>query len=304
MNELTHLSLFTGIGGIDLAAEWAGFKTIGQVEKDAYAREILEKHWPGVHKWKDILWFYATDFRGKTGCQRPTLITGGFPCQPFSCAGNQEGTGDDRYLWPEMFRIVQELRPSWVLGENVAGIFNLALDDVLADLEDTEYTARAFSIPACAVGAPHERQRIFIVAHTEGGGTGGIPARSRRSVQAAPHPDWHGKDVPNPNGPGASPGGQDRGMGGVRESPTGSNTLCKGLQVSRTAGVGCQERSGGTFPPTEQGRWWDVEPGMGRVADRVPDRVDRLRGLGNAVVPQQVYPILKAIAEIERGGVG
>jgi len=304
MNELTHLSLFSGIGGIDLAAEWAGFRTIGQVEKDSYAREILEKHWPGVHKWRDVLWFYATDFRGKTGCQCPTLITGGFPCQPFSCAGNQEGTGDDRYLWPEMFRIVQELRPAWVLGENVAGIFNLALDDVLADLEDTEYTARAFSIPACAVGAPHERQRIFIVAHAPGRGTGGISARSRRSQQATPYPDRRSKDVPNPNGPGASPGGQDRGMGGGRESPTGSNTLGKGLQVPRTAGVGCQEGPGGTFSPTERGCWWDAEPGMGRVADGIPDRVDRLRCLGNAVVPQQIYPILKAIVEIERGGVG
>ena len=240
---LTHLSLFTGIGGIDLAAEWAGFKTIGQVECDRFAREILRLRFGDIPRWDDIRDVSADDFRRETGVKRPTLITGGFPCQPFSTAGKRRGKEDDRYLWPEMLRVVSELRPAWVVGENVAGIVRMALDTCLSDLEGEGYAVRAFLIPACAVGAPHRRDRVFIVA---------------------------------------------------------ADTTGKGLQRADTEGDTCTK---GCTPKLGQGgweaNWWQTEPGVGRVAHGVPHRVDRLRCLGNAVVPQQIYPILKTIAEIE-----
>ena len=138
MNDLTHLSLFTGIGGIDLAADWARFTTVGQVEIDPYCLCVLEKHWPGIPRWEDVRDVTARSFREKTKERAPLLITGGFPCQPVSTAGKRRGTEDDRWLWPEMLRVVREFRPAWVVGENVTGIIGLALDDVLADLEDSE----------------------------------------------------------------------------------------------------------------------------------------------------------------------
>src|SRR3990172_7387982 len=131
---LTHFSLFSGNGGIDLAGEWAGFRTVN-------------------------------------------LISGGFPCQPFSVAGKRRGKEDDRYLWPEMFRVIKEIRPTWVLGENVAGFVSMGLDDALSDLEAEGYETQSFIIPACAVGAPHRRDRVFIVAYAARDRWGEVGAR-------------------------------------------------------------------------------------------------------------------------------
>lgn len=166
---LTHLSLFSGIGGLDLAAEAAGFVTVGQCEWADYPTKILEKHWPDVPRWRDIRTLTKESFYEKTGLRTVDVISGGFPCQPFSRSGKRKGKDDDRYLWPEMFRVIRELRPSWVLGENVPGIVDLALDEVLSDLENIGYSAQAFNIPACGVDAPHKRERIAIVAYSVNG---------------------------------------------------------------------------------------------------------------------------------------
>ena len=162
---LTHLSLFSGIGGLDIAAEMAGFKTVGQCEWADFQTKVLEKHWPNVPRWQDIRTLTADSFYEKTGLRTVDVISGGFPCQPFSLAGKREGKDDDRYLWPEMLRVIRELRPTWVIGENVPGIVNLALDTVLSDLENEGYTAQSFIVPACGVDAPHKRERVAILAY-------------------------------------------------------------------------------------------------------------------------------------------
>ena len=166
MRELTHLSLFSGIGGLDLAAEWAGIKTVGQCEWAPYQRKVLEKHWPDLPRWKDVRTLTKESFYEHTGLRTVDIISGGFPCQPFSVAGKRRGTEDDRFLWPEFVRVIHELQPTWVLGENVPGIINLALDQVLADLEAEGYEVQCFLVPACGVDAPHKRERVAIVAHS------------------------------------------------------------------------------------------------------------------------------------------
>ena len=156
---MRFISLFAGIGGIDLGFERAGMTCVAQVEKDPFALAVLEKHWPNVPKFEDV------HDVGKHNLPPTDVITGGFPCQPHSLAGKQRGAEDDRNLWPEYRRIVEEIRPRWVIAENVPGIKFTILDEVLFDLENLNYTAWTLSIPACAFGAPHIRQRIFVIAY-------------------------------------------------------------------------------------------------------------------------------------------
>ena len=163
------LDLFSGIGGFSLGLERAGFKTIAFCEIDKYCKLVLQKHWKGVKMYNDVREITKARFE-TDGIELPEIITGGFPCQPFSVAGKQKGTSDDRHLWPEMFRIIKEFKPRWVIGENVKGITNiqdgLVFETVCTNLEGEGYEVRAFNIPAAGVGAPHRRERIWIVAHS------------------------------------------------------------------------------------------------------------------------------------------
>lgn len=172
---MTHLSLFTGIGGLDIAAEWAGFETVGQCEWADYPTRVLERHWPDVERWRDVRDFTADEFARRTGVRAGelTLLTGGPPCQPFSIAGKRLASGDKRDMWPEYFRVVGDVRPRWCVAENVRGL--LSADDgwymrgILRQFADLGYAVAWGIIRACDAGAPHKRERVCIVAHSEGG---------------------------------------------------------------------------------------------------------------------------------------
>ena len=166
---MTHGSLFSGIGGFDLAARWMGWDNAFHVERDPFCRQVLTHHFPKSKSYDDIKEFDATPFRGQV-----QIISGGFPCQPFSAAGKRGGTSDDRYLWPQMFRVIREVRPTWVVAENVRGLLSwndgLVLDTVCADLEGEGYEVFPTVLPAASVNAPHRRDRIWIVAHANSAG--------------------------------------------------------------------------------------------------------------------------------------
>lgn len=346
--SLTHLDLFSGIGGFALAAQWAGFETIGFVEIDPYCQKVLRKHWPDVKIVGDIrdvteeTFAYTESQRinrehgnnrgteGKNGLrsglpdrsstalpdselcghlhrqvgikpaergeqaqldsesscaigqvaqeeqgQPITLITGGFPCQPFSVAGKRRGKEDDRFLWPEMLRVINAYKPRWVVGENVAGIIRMALDDCISDLENIGYETQAVVIPACAVNAPHRRDRVWIVGYSA---REGLQNRGRTQVGIA--------GITQPKS----------------ERPDSSRIRLQTLCVSESGRQQEQRQSEPnreTWAGTECAGWWTVEPNVGRVANGIPARVDRLKCLGNAIVPQVAYQILKVIAEIE-----
>ena len=241
----THLDLFSGIGGFALAAQRAGWSTIGLSEIEPYACKILKRHWPDVPNYGDI-----RNVRGV----RADLVTGGFPCQPYSVAGQQRGDADDRALWPEMLRVIQEARPRWVLGENVPGIVSMALDGVLSDLERNGYACDAVGIPACGVDARHRRERIWIVAHSERAGQQDGRAAGD-SGMARSGEEWKAPE-------------------NLRATPP---------------------ESGGV----RGGQRWAAEPRMDRVAHGIPNRVDRLRGLGNAIVPQVAERLLRWMLELD-----
>ena len=275
---LTHLSLFSGIGGLDLAAEWAGFTTVGQCEFADYPTKVLEKHWPDVPRWRDIRTLTKESFYERTGLRTVDVISGGFPCQPFSVAGKQKGKGDDRYLWPEMLRVITELRPRCVVGENVPGIIKIAAGQVVKDLERAGYHVVVFNFEAAAVGAWHRRSRVFFTGLADVADTARERGQGRIAFCAAKPAERSGQ------------------MQSDAESGNGAdvcNTVCAGLQDMAAEAV----RKPGPREQHQRSGWWAAEPDVGRVAHGIPARVDRLKCLGNAVVPQQAYPIFKALME-------
>lgn len=297
--KLTHVSLCSGIGGIDLAAEWAGFTTVAQCEIDEYASKVLAKNFKGVPNLHDIrtvtnarLREHGIDSNGIT------VLSAGFPCQPYSLAGKGKGDGDERDLWGEVARCIGEIKPRWFVGENTPGLFARAnqryFKRILADLAALGYSVSWGIWGACDVGAPHRRDRVFIVgrnvsdAAVERRGTdtvqrGDIAESGREAAEQRIHIG----------------GLQSDGVCGCISDPAGVEL---GMQrgTKKTLGITSTRKDNGVRAQRHESRkWWETEPDVGRVADGVPHRVERLRCLGNAVVPQQVYPIFNAIAEAE-----
>ena len=227
-------SLFSGVGGLDLGLEAAGWECLWQVEFDDFCNKILEMRFPHTKKYGDI-----KDVRTEE-LERVDAIVGGFPCQPVSFAGRQEGEGDERWLWPDFMRIITDLRPSFAVIENVVGLLHHGGATVLNDLAKAGYDAEWYTIPASAFGADHKRERIFIVAYHTSLGVEGV------------WPD--------------------------------------GIEVPRAL---FEE----VLSVRDSNGQWKSEPDLRRTADGVSDWVDRLRALGNAVVPQIAYWIGECINE-------
>jgi DNA (cytosine-5)-methyltransferase 1 len=254
----------------------------GQVEIDPYCLAVLKKHWPDVKRMEDIHDVKGNEF-GPVD-----LVCGGFPCQPFSTAGKRKGAADDRFLWPEMLRVIAAIRPTYVIGENVAGIVRMALRQVLSDLEGRGYAVQSFIIPACALNAPHRRDRVWIVARN----TMGTGAATVKGVRGGPDTDTNGiyKDVVDSLNNGSHCTQRDA-------AKQGGDGKKNGLPFGDVPDPGGSRTDGGAI--FSRSKWWDVEPDVGRVAHGVSARVDRLKCLGNAVVPQIPEIIGKAIMAVE-----
>lgn len=304
---MTHASLFSGIGAAELAAAWMGWDNLFHCEVDGFCNRILNYWFPESKAYEDIRKTDFTPWRGRVG-----VLTGGFPCQPFSVAGSRKGAEDDRYLFPEMLRAVSEIRPSWVVGENVAGLITMVqpgseakvaaetdifgknilyrkkeryvLFDIISSLEGLGYEVQPFVIPACAVGAPHRRDRIWIVAH-----------RSDSRAEG----EYHGQVPACPSGTAPDADGNRQGNGACKPL---SWKECKG---PADIGPSCK----GEYP---QERWRDfptVSPVCSRH-DGLPFDVDRLtvpypgwraqsvKAYGNSMVPQVMFEIFSAIANV------
>jgi len=389
-NNNEHLDLFSGIGGFALAARWAGFQTVQFIENELYCQKVLQKNFPGVPIHGDIHDFKANKYLGIR------LLTGGFPCQPYSQAGQRRGSEDDRALWPEMFRIICECRPHFILGENVVGIVQMELDTVLSDLEGEGYTCQSFVVPACGKDARHRRDRVWVLAHSQhgtdrtkqrpegeenciqgisgssgcsrmSGGTGGntealaysdsgFSDRENEEIFTGRNSPDNGSERENVaysecNTEGTAHRSDSRFSGRGREE----QSICERNQVGSNTGNGsedvpypndigskirhpeypeqnrkretnnalpCRENVAYSSEDNAQGQQreslnpevgeesgerqarpqnaigggnWLPEPDVGRVAHGIPRRVDRLKGLGNAIVPQVAYEFLRLL---------
>jgi DNA (cytosine-5)-methyltransferase 1 len=276
MTEISVGSLFSGIGGIDLGLERVGMTVKWQSEIEPYSCRVLEKHWPDIPNLgniREVNWEEV---------EKVDVIAGGYPCQPFSTAGRRGGSDDPRHLWPEMLRAIGSLRPRVAFLENVRGHYSLGFDSVLGDLANIGYDAEWEIVSAQSVGAPHRRERLICLAYPSqqflngrGCGNGARTIREWSAVQES-----------------ASGGGSDVAFTkGGNGRATESHCLCQ--TIDQPPKLREQDSASGSL-----GDWWEVEPDVGRVAHGIPARVDRLRGLGNAVVPQVAEVVGRVIMEM------
>jgi len=293
---MRHLDLFSGIGGFALAAQWTWGKEheiISFVEIEDFPQKVLKKNFPGVPIHDDIKTFNGEKFRGTVD-----LVTGGFPCQPYSVAGKQKGSADDRNLWPEMFRIIQETRPTWIIGENVANIVNFVeFRDLLVNLESASYEVETIIIPAAGVGANHRRDRLWILANNAD-----ISIGDKRPLKEILRQEQSAESTGICNDVADTEKVRRQQSGNTRKRRTGFKN--NGSYVSYADRERLQKQRIGISDEPEQFSpelcsWWKTEPAVGRVVNGIPNRVDRIRSLGNAIVPQVVYEIMKAIKHID-----
>jgi DNA (cytosine-5)-methyltransferase 1 len=281
---MKHLGLFEGIGGFSLAASWAGWETVAWCEWNGFGQKVLRHHFPNAEGHGDIT---KTDFtKYKNAID---IITGGFPCQPYSTAGKRKGKEDERHLWPEMLRAIREVSPRYVVGENVRGLTNwtggMVFDEVQADLEAQGFEVLPFLLPACAKGADHRRDRIWFVAYNDNG-------------RGQEHKLCAGRDVLK---------------SGVTKTGINTNVSGEGLQVGIQSGFRSLQSQAGTRPGSERSRifaedYWAEFPtqspifsrddGFSRGLDGITVskwRSESIKAYGNAIVPQVAYEIFKAI---------
>ena len=282
------LDLFSGIGGFSLGLERAGMETVAFCEFDKKAQLVLKKHWPDVPIYNDVRTLNYEQLR-KDGIETIDLICGGFPCQPFSVAGKRKGEEDDRHLWPEYFRLIQEIRPRWIIGENVAGLINMGLDQVLSDMEGEGYTCQAFIVPACAVNAPHRRDRVWIIANTLCHGL--LPTlhdnsytQNKRRSEAIRRKNREFVKMGSTSSLAYSTGIRQQGQGEFNQPISAEKN--EERQAIKPINGGFSEH-------------WEIESRVDRVANGIPRGMDRLKQLGNAVVPQIPEIIGGAIMEAQ-----
>jgi len=310
---MNHLDLFSGIGGFSLALEKVGFTTVGFCEVDPYCRLLLQKHWKGVTIHNDIKKLEAKDIR-----EPIDILTGGFPCQPYSVAGKQKGTDDNRYLWPDMFRVIKEIKPTFIIAENVRGIVNIqdgmVFETVCSDLESEGFEIQPFIIPAAGVGAPHKRERVWIVGYSKHNGSltskirrgnkeanAGTQKRQNQTIKSKRTSRSNDNEIMENSRRTLRQGAKFSKENADESKQKNANKFERSSSssesyVANSKGIhvqGQQDRS-----RQEQSRresWWEFEPNVGRVANGVPGRVHRLKGLGNSIVPQIAEEIGKAI---------
>lgn len=283
--KLKLLDLFSGIGGFSLGLESTGFfETIGFVEKDKFCQKVLKKHWNNINIEEDI-----RNVKGER--YAADIITGGFPCQPFSVAGKRKSTADDRYLWDEMLRVIREVKPRWVIGENVEGIVNInegmVLRQVLTDLEKEGFQSQCIIIPASGIGAWHQRKRIWIVANSHNNGS----YRSQRNAT---------KQSSN----------EQKDRLSFRDDQDVSNSNVKGLERYRDEYELREVKQEKNFiwssnDGTKES-WWQIKSELCGVPNGVSyeldkDRSNRIKALGNSIVPQIARQIGLSIMEAELG---
>jgi DNA (cytosine-5)-methyltransferase 1 len=323
---MKHGSLFSGIGGFDLAAQWMGWENVFHCEIAEFPLKVLQHYWPNAISYENII---ETDFTKHRG--HIDVISGGFPCQPYSLAGKRLGKEDARHLWPEMLRCIREIQPKWVVGENVFGIVNwsggLVFDEVQSDLEAQGYEVQAYVLPACAVNAPHRRDRVWFVAHASD------PASDRRQRAGEGFKVEKGLQ-PRPGTTGELEGGFERlrhkrdaphaprkqnqrhGQGGFQSESSGFDEQRDAADPEnagqQTCSIGQGEKQFGRRNQPMGSRQWDRFPTQSPVCRRDDGLSSQLDGItfskwrnesikayGNAVVPQVVYEIFKAIEEWE-----
>lgn len=309
---MKHLDLCSGIGGFALAARWADFETIGFCDIDPWCRKILRKHWPQLQITEDLKNLNVEKLYGTID-----LLTAGYPCQPFSAAGKQKAEKDPRHLWLDVFRIIKQSRPRWIICENVEGHIRLGYDTVHQNLESEDYSVWPFIIPASGIGARHRRNRIWIVAHANcddrRNGYSSEPqeretrleyrGRSKRQFEQKSNKIMANSQSGGDGGCGNS--NKEKGIfsGENAQSNCGSSDRGNGKITSDPNSARLQEawaeQSTTRIKQLWQQNYWAVEPNMGRVAHGIPDRVDRIKGLGNAIVPQIAFLIMKTIKEYE-----
>jgi DNA (cytosine-5)-methyltransferase 1 len=311
---MTHASLFSGIGGFDLAAQWMGWRNVFAVEINPFCRQVLSHHFPNTNIYEDIKTFDATPYAGTVD-----VLTGGFPCQPYSIAGQRFGKADERHLFPEMLRVIKELKPAWVVGENVRGLLSwnggMVFDEVCADLESAGYEVLTFVIPAVGINAPHKRERVWFVAHANS--TRQSCASFNRRVAETPIVGIGrigGTELtPNTNSTPTSTalqaGGQELDVCGVGEQDA-MYSDCRRLEERSERTSRESSKTESTKSPSFGSGWSNFptqSPVRGRD-DGIPSKLDgitiprwckeSIHAYGNAVVPQVVYQIFKAIEAV------